>query len=197
METHVTRSFSEDTVWDIQESLTDQVKSGGGKKSKSQGKKTIRTVIKSQKENAGKQRQKEAELNLINDLKHFPIKNLKEEQIPGAVNFYSNWVIKSLEHGYPSISNLDDEIKYSQTRSSGPGGQNVNKVSTAVVTKHLLTGISARSEGREMLANRRESLEKVMRRLEKHIDNWRVYLIVDSSKRADEIKDLIYSKVLS
>jgi len=197
MEKHVTKSFSEDTIWDLQESLTDQVKSGGGKKSKSQGKKTIRTVIKSQKENAGKNRRIEAKLNLINDLKHFPIKNLKEEQVAGGVNFYTEWVIESLEHGYPSISNLDDEIKYSQTRSSGPGGQNVNKVNTAVVAKHLLTGISARSEGREMLVNRRESLEKVLRILEEHIENWRTFLGVNCSKKEDEIKNFIYSEILS
>ena len=120
----------------------------------------------------------------------------EEEQVHEAVNFYTEWVIKSLEHVYPSISNLDDEIRYSQTRSSGPGGQNVNKVSTAVVAKHLLTGISARSDGRDMLVNKRESLEKVMRRLEKHIDNWRVYLEVPSNKRADEIKNFIYSEIL-
>lgn len=196
MKAHVTKSFSEDTPWDIQESLTDSVNSGGGKKSKSQGKKTVRAVIESQKENAGKNRKIEAKLNLINDLKHFPVKNLKEEQVHEAVNFYTEWVIKSLEHVYPSISNLDDEIRYSQTRSSGPGGQNVNKVSTAVVAKHLLTGISARSDGRDMLVNKRESLEKVMRRLEKHIDNWRVYLEVPSNKRADEIKNFIYSEIL-
>jgi len=190
-------NLSEGNIWDIQESLTNQVKSGGGKKSKSQGKKTIRTVMRSQKENADKNRKIEAEMNLIKDLDHFPIKNLKEEQVAGAVNFYTNWVIKSIENGYPYLSNLDDEIKYSQTRSSGPGGQNINKVSTAVVVKHLLTGISTRSEGREMLVNRRESLEKVMRRLEEHIENWRVYLKVPSDKRSDEIKNLIYSKVLS
>ena len=188
--------LNEDTLWDIQESLTDQVKSGGGRKSKSQGKKTIRTVIGSQKENAGKNRKVEAKLSLISDLKHFPVKNLKKEQVPEAVNLYIEWVIKSLEHGYPYTSNLYEEIKYAQTRSSGPGGQNVNKVSTAVVAKHLLTGINARSEGREMLVNRKESLEKVMKKLEKHVGNWRIYLKLPDNEKADEIKNFIYSEIL-
>ena len=40
-------------------------------------------------------------------------------------------------------------------RSSGPGGQNVNKVSTCVVLTHRLTGLSVRcQEGRSQALNR-------------------------------------------
>ena len=37
------------------------------------------------------------------------------------------------------ISIIDQEIQYKAVRSSGPGGQHVNKVSTAVVLKYLVS----------------------------------------------------------
>jgi protein subunit release factor B len=41
---------------------------------------------------------------------------------------------------------FEKDIEEIFTRSSGPGGQNVNKVSTCVILRHLPTGIQVRSQ---------------------------------------------------
>jgi protein subunit release factor B len=60
----------------------------------------------------------------------------------------------------------EEDIIERFTRSSGPGGQNVNKVSTCVCLKHLPTGIevrcsSERSQAQNRLIARRLLREKV------------------------------------
>jgi protein subunit release factor B len=119
----------------------------------------------------------EAEVGLKKDLEHFPFEDFSEEELSEVIEKYSLWVLKSVADKYPYFTDLETEIEYSQSRSSGPGGQNVNKTSTAVTARHPLTGMYARSEdSRDVPVNKKESLSKLLNKLEGHIKNWSVCL---------------------
>ena len=65
---------------------------------------------------------------------------------------------------------FEKDIKESFVRSSGPGGQNINKVATCVVLHHILTGIqvkcqSARSQGLNRWKARNLLLEKIEKKI--------------------------------
>jgi len=165
--------------------------SGGGK-GVSRGHKTIEAIKKQNKEDAERQRKEDAISDLKKELEHFPTEFASEEQASEVINEYANWVVKSLEQNYPYFNDLDKDIVYSQSKSSGPGGQNVNKTSTAVTAKHILTGMQARSEdSREMLVNKKESMAKILERLERHIGNWRVFLKGKDVSKKEEIESFI------
>lgn len=58
-----------------------------------------------------------------------------------------------------NISIPEKDLKFEFYRSSGPGGQNVNKVETAVRVIHIPTGLSASSQAeRSQTANRERSI---------------------------------------
>jgi protein subunit release factor B len=60
-----------------------------------------------------------------------------------------------------------NEVEEVFCRSSGPGGQHVNKVSTAVTLRHLPTGLSVRvSTSRSQARNRAEAIRLLAAKLE-------------------------------
>jgi len=56
----------------------------------------------------------------------------------------------------------DNEVEEVFSRSSGPGGQHVNKVSTAVTLRHLPTGLTVRSSGSRSQARNREEASRLL-----------------------------------
>jgi len=80
----------------------------------------------------------------------------------------SNWFIGVFElEGLGKINFNEKDIQFQTTRSQGSGGQNVNKVNTAVRAIHLLTGQSVFvQDSRSQLENKKLSIirlkEKVM-----------------------------------
>ena len=59
------------------------------------------------------------------------------------------------------------DLKESFARSSGPGGQNVNKVSTAVTLRHLPSGISVTvQDSRSQALNRKLARERLLDAIE-------------------------------
>jgi peptide chain release factor 2 len=82
----------------------------------------------------------------------------------------------------------EDDLKMEVCRSSGPGGQNVNKRETAVRLIHLPTGLSAASQVERSQAQNRERALKLLKsklfklmteRREKELSNLRVKVTPD------------------
>lgn len=75
-------------------------------------------------------------------------------------------VVPKFEKGGVVIA--DDDLKIDFTKSSGPGGQNVNKRETAVRVTHLPTGLTVHCEsGRSQVQNKEKALEVLRGKLYK------------------------------
>ena len=72
----------------------------------------------------------------------------------------------------------DEDLKETFSRSAGPGGQHVNKVSTAVTLTHLPTGLSvtasdSRSQSANRLLAKKRLSEKLSQKRESHLQKIR------------------------
>jgi len=74
---------------------------------------------------------------------------------------------KELRRSMLRMKIFEKDIKESFVRSSGPGGQNVNKVSTCVCIHHLPTGIQIKSQqARTQGLNRYKARCRLMAKIE-------------------------------
>ena len=77
------------------------------------------------------------------------------------------------------------DIKESFVRSSGPGGQNVNKVSTCVVLLHKATGISVKCQrARAQALNRFYARRLLLDKIERHQKGF----VEEERKRIEKIR---------
>jgi len=81
-----------------------------------------------------------------------------------------NWYVGIFELDQKSLSSWkEDELIFQMVRSSGAGGQHVNKVSSAVRVTHPSTGISVfAQDARSQFQNKKRALERISEKLEEH-----------------------------
>src|SRR5512146_1245139 len=77
----------------------------------------------------------------------------------------------------------ESDLQEMFARSSGPGGQNVNKVSTAVTLRHLPSGISVTvQDSRSQAVNRRLARERLLDAVESAREEQRMAEIAKREK---------------
>ena len=79
-----------------------------------------------------------------------------------------NWFIGIFEvEGQKDTSISENDIQYQAMRSSGAGGQHVNKVSSAIRATHIPTGIAVVSmDSRSQHQNKKLATERLLKKLE-------------------------------
>jgi len=77
----------------------------------------------------------------------------------------------------------EEDFDESFSRSSGPGGQHVNKVSTCVTIRHVPTGVCVTaSDSRSQSTNRQLALERLLDLFEKQRAEKRQERLAEASK---------------
>ena len=107
-------------------------------------------------------------------LSPFNAQNLRQTSFAGVE------VIPILDDLEKDIEIPETDIEFKATKSGGPGGQNVNKTSSAVQITHIPTGITVHcSQERSQLQNRDKAMQILKGKLWKILEENRIKEITD------------------
>ena len=77
----------------------------------------------------------------------------------------------------------DTDIEEMFSRSSGPGGQHVNKVSTAVTLRHVPTGLSVTvSDSRSQAMNRETARRRLLQKINEAAEAKKLAQLAEASR---------------
>jgi hypothetical protein len=169
-------------------------KGGGGGKSSSdqarQGNKTRRAARKQQIKHSRKRQRRQARERLFRVVQHFPDFNYPSAR-DQFLRRYSDWINRFLDS---PLQIETSDLEFSTSKSSGPGGQHVNKRETRVALHHIPTGIRAVSDQhRSQRKNRQSSRQILRRRLQEHLEDWNMYLSGDEQVSPEMISSWLES----
>ena len=166
---------------------------GGGQKVRDPHSKTSKAARRASIEHATSNRSEEAFDRIIPVVDNL-MKGLSERAAVDVAKEYVDWINWCITTRELQLD-FKRDVEQETTRGSGPGGQNVNKVSSAVRLIHKLTGIDAESsEERDQPVNRQKAYDKLQERLAGHLADWLTVLKDGDPKakpRTLEISDIV------
>ena len=95
-------------------------------------------------------------------------------------SFAMTEVLPEVDHDDSAIQIKDEDIEFDAFRSGGNGGQNVNKVSTAVRIKHIPTGIVVTAQTERQQGKNREFAMKLLKS--------KLWTIEEEKRKEEEMK---------
>lgn len=107
---------------------------------------------------------------------------------------YQKWLLDVLiKHQSPVTSK---QIKETFVHSSGPGGQNVNKVNSAVNLLHLPSLILVHAESsRDQIMNRQLAQELLLDEINSHLNDWHIFIQTLSPDSPEDLQLIILEKI--
>lgn len=160
----------------IQDSLENKHRGSSGKRHPSHhGSKTNKFIQNEFINNSKENRIEESRKKLEKIILSFPDFDGNEDLRNKYLDRYVGWLKTSLRLG--SLIFRDKDIKMESYRSSGRGGQNVNKVETAVRIIHEISNITVENEEERTQEQNRENATKLLKKkLVHHLEDWVDYL---------------------